>query len=86
MANIVVIRITHQISQAHNLFTMVCLQQTMTMLIGHEHCVYSIHNVLIPPHNDIQVSFPSHYVLCCPQIGLKDHHFNHYCLDDVMAI
>ena len=65
---------------------MVCLQQTMTMLIGHEHCVYSIHNVLIPPHNDIQVSFPSDYVLCCPQIGLKDHHFNNYCQNDVMAI
>ena len=64
MANIIVIRITHQISQARSLFTMVCLQQTMTMLIGHEHCVYSIHNVLIPPHNNIQVSFPSHYVLC----------------------
>ena len=65
---------------------MVCLQQTMTTLIGYEHCIDSIHNVLIPPHSNIQVSFLSHYVLCCPQIGLEDHYFNHYCLDDVMAI
>ena len=86
MANIVVIRITHQISQAHSLFTTVCLQQTMTMLIGHEHCIYSIHNVLIPPHSSIQVSLLPHYVLCSPQIRLEDSHFNHYCLDDVMAI